>query len=171
MTLSQGGDQSAYALLLREITPYVRAMASRHARAREDIDDIVQDVLLTIHAVRDTYDADRPFKPWLVALARHRIYDWLRRHMRLSEREQELDASDETFRAPAANLEARELVTRNLRIALEALPPGQRQAFEMLKLKEMTLKEVSAATGLSVAALKVATHRAVMALRKALSKE
>jgi RNA polymerase sigma-70 factor (ECF subfamily) len=82
-----------------------------------------------------------------------------------------LDAADETFCAPAANLEARELVTRNLRIAMQTLTPGQRQAFEMVKLKEMTLKEASAATGLSVAALKVATHRAIMALRKALSKE
>jgi len=45
------------------------------------------------------------------------------------------------------------------------LPPGQRQALELLKLKEMSLKEASAATGLSITALKVATHRALKSLR------
>ena len=41
----------------------------------------------------------------------------------------------------------------------------------MLKLKEMSLKEAAAATGMSIAALKVATHRAIRALRKALLSE
>ena len=45
------------------------------------------------------------------------------------------------------------------------LPEGQRQAIEMLKLKEMSLKEASAASGQSVGALKVAVHRGIKALR------
>ena len=48
---------------------------------------------------------------------------------------------------------------------MQALPPGQRQAVELLKLQEMSLKEASSVSGLSVAALKVATHRAVKTLR------
>jgi len=39
----------------------------------------------------------------------------------------------------------------------------------MLKLREMSLKEAAAASGLSVAALKVAVHRGMKALRKVLS--
>jgi RNA polymerase sigma-70 factor (ECF subfamily) len=38
----------------------------------------------------------------------------------------------------------------------------------MVKLREMSLKEASAASGMSVAALKVAVHRGIGALRKAL---
>ena len=48
------------------------------------------------------------------------------------------------------------------------LPPDQRQAIEMLKLNEMSLKEAAAVSGRSVAALKVATHRAIKSLRKLL---
>jgi RNA polymerase sigma-70 factor (ECF subfamily) len=47
----------------------------------------------------------------------------------------------------------------------------QRQAVELLKLKEMSLKEAAAATGRSVAALKVATHRAIKNLRTILRRE
>jgi len=42
---------------------------------------------------------------------------------------------------------------------------------ELLKLREMSLKEAAALTGRSVAALKVATHRAIKALRAALRRE
>ena len=52
-----------------------------------------------------------------------------------------------------------------LRQHLARLPEGQRQAIEMLKLKEMSLKEASAASGQSVGALKVAVHRGIKALR------
>jgi DNA-directed RNA polymerase specialized sigma24 family protein len=55
-----------------------------------------------------------------------------------------------------------------LKQALRALPAGQREAIEMLKLREMSLKEASAASGMSIGALKVATHRAISALRKLL---
>ena len=56
-----------------------------------------------------------------------------------------------------------------LRAAIANLPPGQREAINRLKLNELSLKEASAATGMSVAALKVATHRALKNLRKMLS--
>jgi DNA-directed RNA polymerase specialized sigma24 family protein len=52
--------------------------------------------------------------------------------------------------------------------AIDDLPPAQRQAIEMLKLKEMSLKEAAAASGMSIAALKVATCRALKNLRSLL---
>jgi RNA polymerase sigma-70 factor (ECF subfamily) len=55
-----------------------------------------------------------------------------------------------------------------LLVAIEKLPPDQRQAIRLLKLKEMSLKEAALATGRTVSALKVATHRAVKSLRKIL---
>ena len=55
-----------------------------------------------------------------------------------------------------------------LRAAIESLPAGQRRAIQLLKLKEMSLKEASASTGMTVGALKLATHRAIGALRRAL---
>jgi len=49
--------------------------------------------------------------------------------------------------------------------AIAALPKRQRQAVRMLKLKQMSLKEAAAATGLSIAALKVSSHRAIKGLQ------
>jgi RNA polymerase sigma-70 factor, ECF subfamily len=55
--------------------------------------------------------------------------------------------------------------------AIERLPPEQRQAIRLLKLNEMSLKEAAEASGRSIAALKVATHRAIKGLRKMLGRQ
>ena len=77
MAHAQGGDRAAYRRLLEEIAPYVRALAVRRLPNRSDVEDAVQDVLMTVHAIRQTYDPARPFGPWLVAIADRRIIDRL----------------------------------------------------------------------------------------------
>jgi len=166
MGRAQGGDRDAYRRLLESVTPYLRSLAARSFHARADIEDAVQDILLTVHSIRHTYDRARPFGPWLAAIARRRIVDCLRRHGRSRGRETALEAEHETFAAPGANLQEEAAEGRVLRNAVERLPPGQRDAIRMLKLEGLSLKEAAAASGMSVAALKVATHRGLKKLRK-----
>ena len=52
--------------------------------------------------------------------------------------------------------------------AIQALPPGQRQAIELLKLRELSLKEAAERTGMTIGALKLATFRAMASLRRTL---
>ncbi|MEJ0067409.1 MAG: sigma factor [Pseudomonadota bacterium] len=72
MARAQAGDRAAYHRLLTEITPYVRSIAARYHRTREDVEDAVQDVLLSVHTIRHTYDPERPFGPWLATIADRR---------------------------------------------------------------------------------------------------
>lgn len=169
MAHAQAGEQDAYRRLLEEITPYLRSLAARCHRDARDIEDSVQDVLLTVHAIRHTYDPKRPFGPWLLAIANRRIVDRLRRQGRVAARETPLTEEHETFSDPGANHQETASTARTLEQAIERLPRGQREAIRLLKLQEMTLKEASIASGVSVAALKVATHRALKSLRRALA--
>ena len=171
MARAQGGDREAYRRLLEQIAPYLRALAVRRMQDRGDIEDTVQEALMSVHAVRHTYDPGRPFGPWLVAIANRRIVDALRRRGRASSRETVLDADDETFAAPETNYHETASDGRALREALESLPQGQRDAIRMLKLEEMSLKEAAAASGMSIAALKVATHRGLKSLRNLFGKQ
>jgi RNA polymerase sigma-70 factor, ECF subfamily len=170
MGRAQDGDRDAYRRLLFEITPYLRALAARRHRDRNDAEDAVQDILLTVHAIRHTYDPTRPFGPWLVAIANHRLIDRLRRQRRLRSRETALTPEHETFVADHANLYETASDRRDLQAAVEKLPAGQRQAIRLLKLEERSLKEAAAMSGMTVASLKVATHRALESLRKILAK-
>jgi RNA polymerase sigma-70 factor (ECF subfamily) len=165
MAEAQRGDARSYRLLLAAITPYLRALARRFGLSGADLEDAVQDALMTVHQIRHTYDAERPFAPWLTAVARHRMLDRLRRKTRIAGRETELTEVHETFVADETKgLEGVEDAGR-LRAAIAQLPEGQRSAVEMLKLKEMTLKEAAARSGQSETALKVAVHRAIKRLR------
>ena len=165
MALAQAGDRAAYRALLLAITPYARAVASRAFRTPADVEDVVQDILLTVHETRSLFDPARPFAPWLSAIARHRVIDRLRRNGRARAREVVLGPEHETFSAGAANQDSIGADAPALRAAVAALPDGQRRAMEMLKLQEMSLRQAQAASGMSVAALKVATHRAIKRLR------
>src|SRR5215471_10163225 len=172
MATAQDGDREAYRRLLGEIVPFVRAIVARQHRMPDRAEDVVQDVLLTLHRVRHTYDPGRSFKHWLAMIARRRSIDALRRRLRLGSLEVSDDIAYETFADPRANrmIETRE-AGEGLRAAVAGLPERQRQALELVKLREMSLREASQASGISVAALKVNVHRALKALRARLKGE
>jgi RNA polymerase sigma-70 factor (ECF subfamily) len=173
MEAAQSGDAHAYVQLLEEITPILRRIV-RHRRsflAVEDVEDIVQDILLSLHSVRATYEPARPFMSWLLAIARNRLADGARRYASRQSHEVHVENEMVTFSAVHANLTAEACADADVLLrAVHSLPPVQRTAIELLKLREMSLREAAAACGLSVGALKVATHRAMDNLRKALTK-
>jgi RNA polymerase sigma-70 factor (ECF subfamily) len=166
MAAAQDGDRAAYAELLRAVTPFVRALARRRFADAPTAEDVVQDVLLTVHRARHTYDPSRPFTPWLAAIAARRCVDAIRRRSRLAAHETRDDLAYETFSDPRANKEGEGAeAAETVAVLLATLPRGQRQALELVKLKELSLAEASQISGQSVGALKVNVHRALKALR------
>ena len=176
MAAAQHGDQDSYRRLLQSVSPVLaRIVRARWPRAAAaDIEDAVQETLIALHAARHLYDPRRPVLPFLVGLLRYRGIDVLRRRRRIQDTETALDATDadgpgETFSSVATDTSQEvALDGATLRREIGRLPQQQRQALQMMKLEGMSLKEASAASGMSVTALKVATHRAIQSLRKRL---
>ena len=166
MAAAQDGDKAAYGRLLTDVAPFVRVLVRRRCADPDKAEDIVQEVLLTLHRVRHTYDPSRPFTPWLAAIAGRRSIDALRRRVRLTAHEVHDPYGYETFADTGANKEMEAGDAAQALAGLIAnLPPGQREALELVKLKELSLLEASQISGQSVAALKVGVHRAIKALR------
>ena len=163
---AQDGDRVRYAALLRELLVPLRRFCRRRLPTSEDAEDVVQDVLVTIHRARATYDPSRPFRPWLVTIAKRRVADRLASLRRIGIHAPLEAAEDVTFDGAGANNSDAVLTATELQAAIAALPQAQRSALELTKLKEMSLVEAAAASGTSVGSLKVATHRAVAALRR-----
>lgn len=167
MQAAQQGNVAAYRQLLHAVTPRIRRIVA-HRRAffeHEDVEDLVQDILLSLHSVRRTYDPQRPFMPWLLAIIRNRLVDAARKSQRT--REVLVGGADVTFPDPATNPKRGDDLEA-LGEAVRMLPTGQRQAIELLKIEGFSLREAAAISGTTIAALKVATHRAMAALRRAL---
>jgi RNA polymerase sigma-70 factor (ECF subfamily) len=167
MARAQNGDRSAYAALLVELVPYIRSLSRRYFSAEDEVEDSLQDVLLTVHGIRHTYDPGRPFGPWILTIARRRFADRLRWRTRLLGREVSLTGHLEALSVPDryhADLD-RALLHR----AIRGLPLAQRRAVELLRLRELSLREASAESGIKQGALKVALHRAIHSLRQVLA--
>ena len=169
MVAAQGGDGAAYRQLLHEVAPFVRAFSRSRGLAQPQSDDLAQDVLLTVHRVRHTYDPARPFVPWLLAITQRRMIDLYRRDRRVRDNEQADPEQLATFAAPEAN-DTVETAEQSvwLRQAIADLPPKQREALELVKLGELSVNEAAERSGQSAAAIKVNVHRAIKALRRVL---
>lgn len=166
MAAAQDGDAAAYVRLLRSVAPVVRALGRRRGLDDTASEDLAQDVLMTVHRIRHTYDPARPFGPWLIAIAQRRLIDRLRRDGRRRRHETHDPEAVETFAAPAAKdmIEADEAALL-LREAIAALPARQREALELTKLQEMSVSDAAARSGQTPGALKVNVHRAIRALQ------
>lgn len=169
MERAQAGDEAAYLRLLRQISPIIRSAVRRSIKSSQyaDVEDVVQDVLVSVHAVRATYDPSRPFLPWLLTIVHNRTVDRFRKSARISTNETYvgdiLESVPDEAQKPHA-IEEDELLRREI----EALPASQRRAVEMLKLREMSLKEAASESGLTISNLKVLVHRAMKTLRRRL---
>ena len=169
MRKAQDGNQAAYASLLREVLPILKRVVQARLGFLPvmDREDLVQDILMSLHAARATYDPARPFKPWLMTISHNRMVDQARRNSRRTANEVAVDEYPADV-ADAGTAADRYGDPEELRRAIRVLPKGQRSAVELLKLREMSLKEASQATGMSVSALKVSVHRAIKTLRTSL---
>ena len=163
MAAAQEGDRAAYERLLRKIVPFIRAIARRRHPTEDRVDDVVQEVLLSVHRVRHSYDPARPFEAWLAAIGERRSIDVLRRCTRRAAVEIVDPEGYENVPDPGAEggILARDALER----AIADLPARQREALELLKLRELSLREAERVSGRSISALKVNIHRALKTLR------
>jgi RNA polymerase sigma-70 factor (ECF subfamily) len=168
MAAAQTGDKVAYQALLRECIPIIKNVARRRGVSVDRIDDVVQDVLLTVHCARQTYDSSRSFTAWLCVIADRRAIDLLRRIRRQDLREVHAPLAFEDYADQSADpirglihADTSGVVTR----AIANLPTRQRQAVQHLVLEERSLADAAVLTRRTAGSLKVNLHRALKALR------
>ncbi len=168
MAAAQAGDRLAYETLLRDCVSFIESIARRQGVPPDCTDDVVQEVLLTVHHARATYDPRRSFEAWLRVIAERRAIDLLRQLSRRRVREVHAPLAYESHPDETADLSAgiehKEKLAQ-IGVALVELPQRQRQAVHQLMLNERSLTEAAALTGRSKGSLKVNLHRALKALR------
>ena len=172
MRAVQKGDRVAYTNLLQDLVPVLRRLVRRKLGFMQatDREDLVQDVLLSLHAARATYDTSRPFMPWLMSIAHNRMVDRTRRHTTLWANEVLVDEFEDSISNEVSELAEGEYGDPEaLRQAVNCLPARQRAAIELVKFRELSLKEAADLSGMTMTALKVSVHRAIRSLRGSLA--
>ncbi len=163
----QAGDNDAYARLLSEMSPLIFNYVRKRVFNSQHVEDVFQDVLLTFHKARHTYQTDRPLSPWLFTIVRNAVWTALHKNRKFAENELTFEEMPEI---PWAGVEDGGLDDK-LHQAMETLSKDNRQAVEMLKIRGMNVENAAKELGISKIALKVRAHRGYVQLRKILLKK
>lgn len=162
------GDKRAYADLLQETARFLRPFLARHLNFSTEVDDVLQEILLSIHKARHTYDGNRPYKPWAYAIAKFRLQDHLRAHYADHLRYAvELSEVENDLQEPVTKSG---MTYESISGEVEKLPPRQAEILRMMHQEGYTAKEVAEKVGMKESAVKVAAHRAYKILRKKLER-
>jgi RNA polymerase sigma-70 factor (ECF subfamily) len=163
MVAAQRGDRSSYETLLTHVAGLAQAFVRKRAGDVSWCDDVVQESLLAVHRARHTYDAKRPFVPWMYAIVHNRFVDTLRSQRRRWMRELPMDGTGEPG---AGAVQERQAFLRDIRHAVSELPENQRRVIELLKFEDLSVREVASRLGMSETNVKVTAHRGYRALRR-----
>jgi len=166
MTQSLAGDQRTYAELLQATTRLLRPYLSRRLNSATEVDDVMQEILISVHKARHTYDGKRPYKPWVFAIAKFRLHDHLRAHYADQLHHADDLAEIEEFLPDHVTESA--LSYESISAEVEKLPEKQATILRMMHQDGYTAKEVAEKIGMNESAVKVAAHRAYKILRQKL---
>lgn len=169
MVEAQKGNSKMYNQLLTEISQYLQSYLRYKLRSSDHVSDLLQEVLLSLHRARHTYDAQYPLKPWLFKIVQSRLIDHFRKNKRTADLATTL--GDEDLHALSSEAEITQLEVQDFNKALAALSEEQRRILCAIKLDGKSIREISMEFSLSESAVKVTAHRAYKLLFETLGME
>jgi RNA polymerase sigma-70 factor, ECF subfamily len=158
-----GGDDGAYKRLLSALSLALRATVRRgfsgvSARPNE-VEDVVQEVMLAIHLKRHTWDQSKPIGPWIMAIARNKMIDDLRRKGRRAE-----VAVDGLLDTLEAGGHEDAIHAHDLRRVLNGLNGRSREIVQAISIDGHSAQDVAQRLGMTEVAVRVSLHRSLKAL-------
>lgn len=142
--------------------------------SREDAKDVAQETLIRLVRSMDRFDPSRSITPWVAAIARNLVVDFVRR--RRVRRADSLEALlagggvdlQDAVDSPEVSAERRELQGRVAR-AVRRLPPLYREVIVLRDYQDLTYEEIAAALDIPRGTVMSRLHRARSLLRSALA--
>jgi len=180
VSLTLGGDEAAFAEIMRRYSPRVFQVASRFFRQRSDVEDAAQEVFLRAYTRLENYEGRGSLEGWLTRIATTTCLNLLRDSKRrpeatltgLPEEESDwlenqlADLSIERHLTKESSLVAADLADR----VLATLSPDDRLALILLDGAEIPVRQVAEMTGWSESKVKTRAFRARRRMREAVEK-
>jgi RNA polymerase sigma-70 factor, ECF subfamily len=163
MRMAIGGDEGAYKRLLsdmsRALRPTMRRGFSGVSASPNEVEDVVQEVMLAIHLKRHTWDQSKPIGPWIMAIARNKMIDDLRRKGRRTE--VPIDGMLDVLEA-GGHEDA--IHAYDVRRVLTGLNGRNREIVQAITIDGHSAQDVASKLGMTEVAVRVALHRSLKAL-------
>jgi RNA polymerase sigma-70 factor (ECF subfamily) len=173
---SKRGDHPSFVELWTRHSNRAFKMVYRITGNRDDAEDAIQDAWMKAYMHLSTFDGRAKFSTWLTRIAINSALMTLRRKRAHPETSMDWSADGETWQQwemadKKANIEehyVRKETERHLKRAIHRLRPALRTIIEIQQTHEGSVKEISEAAWISVAAAKSRLLRARTVLRRSL---
>jgi len=142
-----------YEDLLRVLAKLALRSARKRISDEAEREDVVQEILISVHEARFSYDKDKAFFPWFYAIVRYRIADWLRRNRRLSLFDEFRDELQEL--APSVDRDD----LADIASIVSELSEQQQRLLHFVKVEGYSILNAADKFGMYESAVKVAIHR------------
>jgi RNA polymerase sigma-70 factor (ECF subfamily) len=164
----RAGDVDAFAILYREQSPRIFALARRMGGSAEEAEDLLQEIFLQAYRKLDSFKGDASVGTWLYRLALNHCLDFVRgRRAKMDKVTDTLDSD-----AAAEPLARRDtpIARLDLERAIARLPEGCRDAFVLHDVEGFDHKEVGRLLGIAEGTSKSQVFKARMKLRAMLGR-
>jgi len=160
---AQGGDESAFARLFRDIQPallrYLRVITP-------EAEDVAGETWLqVVTGLAGFHGGEEAFRAWLFTIARHRAIDAGRSRARRPTSQLDMEELTERYLSPdAADLALDTISAREVVALIAKLPRDQAEIIMLRVVAGLEPGDVGRIVGKSAGAVRVASHRALRRL-------
>tara|TARA_Y100000991_G_scaffold190782_1_gene157377 strand:- start:1448 stop:2032 length:585 start_codon:yes stop_codon:yes gene_type:complete len=150
------GDESSLSTLINRHQSKLYGFIFSKIQDRDAADDIFQDTFIKVIRTlkRGNYNEQGKFLPWVMRISHNLIIDYFRKNSRIPKfkSKNEFDIfsiiSDDSLNIENKMVDAQ--IENHIRILLDELPDEQRAVIKMRIYQDMSFKEISESTGVSI---------------------
>jgi len=172
VTLYLKGDSKSFEALIQKHKNKIYAFILSKIRNRDLAEDIFQDTFIKVinSLQKGKYNEEGKFLPWVMRIANNLVIDYFRKSkkMRTIAPTDDFDIFD-ILQDGEKNIEdnlVNNQIHKDLRKLIEHLPENQKEVLKMRYYAELTFKEISESTGVSINTALGRMRYALINLRK-----
>ena len=170
------GDESALSILINRHQSKIYGFIYSKLSDRDIADDIFQDTFIKVIKTlkSNSYNEEGKFLPWVMRISHNLIIDHYRKNKKMPMFRETEDFSIFSIMSDnVPNIESQLIssqVESDLRKLIEELPEDQKEVLVMRMYQDLSFKEISELTGVSINTALGRMRYAIMNLRKVIDK-
>ena len=170
------GNEAALATLIEKHKQKIYSFIYSKVYDRDVTEDIFQDTFIKVIRTlkRGKYNEEGKFLPWVMRIAHNLVIDYFRKNNRMPKFDNTDEfnifsvISDSSLNAEKSIIKSQ--VEKDVQRLIEELPEDQKQVLVMRMYKDMSFKEISENTGVSINTALGRMRYALINLRKVIEK-
>lgn len=169
------GNSEAFESIFKKFNPVLLHFGIRFFHDQEIVEDCIQELFLKLWTARDQLPEVTNVKYYLItALRRSLLRNWViqKRQSDMNQMLRALDPAAEEIPSYESNIIVRQLVeqrTHSLAVAIDRLPPRQKQAVYLKFYEEKSYDEITSIMKVNYQTARKFVYKALQAIRRTMS--